>query len=146
MALDSGWIYIYDTDGSAWKQVYCEHYEWDDKDTGTIFIDYPADGHYGFTMNTRQRKVTIKNIYFDNKNDFDTFMALIQTNLEDGESFDLKIMCSSSSDYEKFDGTNHIMPVLVESIKGVNKIVNGDSQYRQIKRLIFRQAGALKSS
>ena len=139
---DGGWLYIGYGDGTYQCIVRCEDYEWDEVDDSATFIDYPADGHYGYTLDTKKRKIKIKELFFDNKADFDLFLVNLDA-LQSGGAFDLRIKCNSDNSWIKWNGTNITMPVLFKTKKGIKKSFRGDTTIYTIKMIEFNQAGNL---
>ena len=139
---DEGWLIL--SSGATECKVHCKSVEWDLDDESVTFIDYPADGHYGYSLETFIRIVKIKTIFFDNKTNFDLFLANMKTAQAAG-TFTIKVEASTTPTYIKWDGTNHIMPVQFVSMKGMKKVFGGDIDYWEVTMLTVRQAGALAS-
>ena len=139
---DEGWLIL--SSGATECKVQCKLVEWDLDDSAT-FIDYTGDGHYGFSLEIYARTVKIKTIFFDDKTNFDLFLANIETAQAAG-TFTIIVEASSAPTYIKWDGINHIMPVQFVAMKGMKKPFGGDIDYWEIAMLTVRQAGALASS
>ncbi|MHA1795232.1 MAG: hypothetical protein ACTSUK_03910 [Promethearchaeota archaeon] len=136
----SGWVEI--SVGSGYS-IQCEDYSWDFDDDITA-MDYPSDGHFGFSLLTISRTVRIKNAYFTSQSDLEDFISDLLTSQQSG-SYNLKIKTKSNGTYIKWDGSNSTMPVLLKSMKDIRKMVRGDGEIWVIGRMEFKQAGDLST-
>lgn len=136
----AGWVEL----NAGATTTYCEKWEWD-KDDKPTFIDYPDDGHYGFSLKIYKRTVKIHNLFFTTKAAYDTFQAELEA-MQTTAAYTLRIKTTTAGAYEFFNGTNNTMPVLFISQKGNGKLVWGDAAFYQIKLLTLRQAGVLSTT
>lgn len=122
--------------------ITCEDCTYDIDDTSAKVLDYPSRGHFGWTLQTEKNIAKIKNARTDTEADWNTLKAELQ-NAKDSTVCNLKKQISSTPTYEKWDGTNTILPVLVKSQKGHKKIYGGDTTIYQIAQIILLQSGAI---
>lgn len=137
---DGGWLRL-GMGGGNGVDPRCEKVSFAIDDTSAVFMDYPNDGHYGWSLESYKRVVKVKNIWFNSVASYDAFMANILA-LQDGGAFTLQIKITSST-YLKFDGTNDEMPVLWVKMADVEKPYGGASTIFIIPQLILQQAGNL---
>jgi hypothetical protein len=136
----NAWIWL--TYGSDVLYLLCEGWSYDNDDPSAFVVDYPSRGHFGFTLNTEKVVVKLKNVYVTSEADWNTLKAQLKA-AQEASSCTLKIKISSDPTYEKFDGTNDDMPVLIKSTKGRKKVFKGDTTYYQIGMIELIQSGAL---
>lgn len=142
MALTKGWLYI--DYGTGNYQVQVADCKADKSDKG-YFSDFAGDGHFGFSSRTYKRMVKAKGLRFDNKTDFDLFMANLDT-LQAAGAFDVRFKVKSDNTWYKWNGVNYTIPCLFVSTKGEGKVSPGDGQVYGIDLLQLRQAGKLKDT
>ena len=141
----NGWIEITDNSGTPdTYKVLCENQpSLSMEDPSAAFMDYADDGHSGWTLDTRRRIVSFKNIWFETEANKDAFIAFLDGHQDD--SFDLKIKTTVAGAYWKWDGTNTIMPVMWEKPRGIKKKFGGDTTIWVIGQITFRQCAALEA-
>lgn len=139
-----GWIYLRDNSGTPQEfYIKCESQpELDLDDPSTGFLDYPSDGHTGWTLDTRKRVVKVKGIWFTTTARFEQFVAFLEDHQND--TFDLRVMIDGTN-FWKWDGTNTVMPVMWDKTRGVRKVFGGSTTIWRIDQITFRQCAALEA-
>lgn len=141
MALTKGWFYL-DYAGGNQMQVQIKDCKVDVKDAGATFMDYPSDGHYGFSVRTYKRTLKVRGLLFPNETDFNTFISTLDT-LQGTGIFDCREKTSTGK-WRKWNGVNVTIPCLFMDYKGEGKIASWEQEIWGIDMLMLRQAGALK--
>lgn len=116
----------------------------DDVDKSAFFIHYPSDGHYAFTLDTHERSIKLKKLWFISKVRVDQFIAFIES-AQSNENLTLRIQDNSSPTYLKWDGTNTTMPILYKNKKGPKKLFGGDSDIWEITIIHFEIRDSLSA-
>lgn len=111
-------------------------------DPSAIFYEYPS-GFGGFSLDTRKRLLTIKNLWFITTARFNQFMAFLEAGQSAGLT--LKIQISTTPTYWDFNGTagKDVMPVMWEKPRGIGKMFKGNTTIWEIQQITFRQMGVL---
>ncbi len=143
----TAWIKI--TYGSDTLYIHCEDWSYDNKDPSPIIIDYPNFGHYGKTLKAETVTINLTNAYVTNKTDWETLKTQLKAIRNSSTQATLQIRVSTDGattptyGYEKYDGTNTTMPVLIVDMKGFTKRYRGNTTQYLIKKITLRQIGAL---
>lgn len=138
-----GWIIL--TDGTDTYKVKCEDQpELAVEDPSAFVMDYADDGHTGWTLDTRKRVVTIKNIWFTTTARYEQFIAFLEAGQNTG--LKLQVQISTTPTYWDWNGGNKTtMPVLWEKPRGVKKKFGGDTGIWNIGQIVFKQSAALEA-
>ena len=122
----------------------CEDWEYDNTDKSATNIDYPARGHYGYTLNTEVVVIKITGVYVLTEAEWNVLKAQIKA-AQEAASVTIRIQISSTPTYELYDGGagKDEMPVLIKATKGRKKKFKGDTTVYIIKQITLTQSGAL---
>ena len=135
-----GWVIL--SDGTDTYKIRCSSQpDYGFEDPSAQHIDYPSFGHTGWTLDTRIRKVIIKNIWFSTTARYNAFKDF----LEDGQNtgLTLQIQISTTPSYHDWKDGNTTMPVMWKKPRGIKKVYGGDTEIWEIGQIVFRQYGAL---
>lgn len=137
----SGWIIL--SDGTDTYKIRCgKQPGLGLADPSAVHIDYPSDGHTGWTLDTRKREVKMMGIWFTTTARYDAFMAFLEAGQNTGLT--LQIQISTTPTYQDWDGSNHTtMPVMWNKPRGIKKLFGGNTEIWEIGQIVFRQKGAL---
>lgn len=131
--------------GSDVLYLTCEEpWKYGNDDPSAISIDTPSRGHFGFTLNTEKVVIKLSKVYVTSESEWNVLKQQIKV-AQEASSCTLIIKISSTPTYEKFDGTNHIMPVLIKTQRGRTKPFKGDSTVYEMGQILLIQSGALSS-
>ena len=138
----TGWI-IFDVGGDNETKLRVEKWEYDDDDKGAIATPFPGRGYFGFTVNTHGRKFKFTKLFITNYADWNTLKQRLTTLEDTGTVINIKIQVDIAGNFEKPDGTNATIPLIIKKKRGYSKPYGGESQFYVIKQLLCEQGGAL---
>ena len=138
----TGWL-ILDAGGANQTKLRVESWSYDDDDKGATIIPYPGRGLYGFTLNTHGRIFKFINIFVTTYADWNNLKIQLELLEDTGIAINMKIQIDIAGNFEKPDGVNTIIPVIIKSRKGHTKRYGGEAQVYILEQLICHQAGAL---
>ena len=146
MALDKGWVFFAYEDGEGGGnefQVQCEGWDYDDSDKGAKVIITPNRGRFGYTINKRDRVLKIYNLFVRNYADWNLLKIALKALEDTGTVINIRIQVKTTGEFEKWDGTNQTIPVIIFNRKGHKKPYRGDAQFYRIGMVMCKQAGVL---
>jgi len=145
MTVGTGWLILNVGGGATELKIRCETWEYDDDDKGAKIIKYPPRGRYGYTLNKHERIFKFKNIFVVTYADWNNLKQTLKTLEDTGTVINMAIQIDIAGNYEKPDGTNDKIPVIIKSRKGHTKKYQGEAQVYVLKMLVVEQAGALSA-
>jgi len=116
------------------------HWELSQKNPDVIIEHYPGDGQYGFDLGTRERRVNLKNVYFESQSDAEDCLACFDSLNNNISGFTLELQVKSdNSRFKLVGGTGTVMRVLCTDYSKVEKESFGDSQIYKISMIKLEQ-------
>jgi len=140
--LSEGWIHI---NGGFVSGVDCGmslRGKWylNEKRPDVKIEHYPGDGHFGFDLMTRERKIELRDIYFDDRGDAEACLECLDS-LNSGGVWPVKLQVDKAGNHFKVvGGTGIEMQVLCTDYSKVEKVALGDTQLYKINMIKLEQA------
>lgn len=136
--INKGWLYV--SNGTDIMKLACLKVTYD-----LIFnptISHNLGGiNYGYDLSELYAMFKVTRLIFNTEADRSTFISNI-ISWQQTAPFTFKIQRNTSGNYEKLDGTNTSVLVLIDKgLKNIEKITPGDQERYVINDVLFVQAG-----